>query len=114
MFAETADPSLSTVREFVDVDGHREHRRDATEYPVETVSLNDLLEEHAAPRRIDYLSVDTEGTESEILEAFDFTRWEVAAVTVEHADNSARRDRVHSLLTTHGFERVFPGISLFG
>ena len=41
-------------------------------YKVETISLNDMLELHNAPLIIDYLSIDTEGSEYEILSCLDF------------------------------------------
>jgi len=42
--------------------GNRSFDEDATvRYPVETTTLDRLLEEHDAPRKIDFISVDTEG-----------------------------------------------------
>ncbi|HEX3806149.1 MAG TPA: FkbM family methyltransferase, partial [Gaiellaceae bacterium] len=84
-FAETSDPFLSSIREFAATPEYAAQQRDAMTYPVETISLNDLLDEHSAPGRIDYMSVDTEGTELEILSTFDFDRYEVRVLTVEHA-----------------------------
>ena len=43
-------------------------------------SLNSMVRR----AEIDYLSVDTEGSEFEILKALDFSRWRFAVVTVEH------------------------------
>ena len=34
---------------------------------METVSLNQLLEQYNAPNKIDYISIDTEGAEFEII-----------------------------------------------
>lgn len=113
-FAETERPEYSTLHHFVGQDdGHREHRRSAIEYHVESVSLNDLLAEHAAPRRIDYLSVDTEGTEYEILKEVDFRRWEIRVLTVEHNHDPTRKKKVFDLLSNQGFCRVFEELSLF-
>lgn len=112
-FIEAADASLSTISDYVDADGHREQRRDSVTYPVDTVSLNDLLDEHSAPKRIDYLSLDTEGTEFEILRTFNFDRYDVRAITVEHAYNPSRRDRVYELMLSRNFTRVYADISLW-
>ena len=81
-------------------------------YDVETVSLNDLLSYHKAPTIIDYASIDTEGSEFEILDSFDFNQHQFRVLTIEHNHTSARED-IHSLLTSHGYDRVFSDISSF-
>lgn len=53
---------------------HSNLRKKGKNYHVETVSLLDLLNEHNAPYEIDYLSIDTEGSEFDILKAFDFKK----------------------------------------
>ena len=113
-FAETSEPEYSTVRNLVGVeDGNEAFRAAATVYDVATVSLNDLLSEHSAPSRIDYLSIDTEGSEYEILQAFDFTSRDVRVITVEHNFDRVRRARVYDLLAGHGFRRVLEDTSLW-
>ena len=113
-FTETAEAEYSTVSQFAGQrDGHQDRRRAGTEYEVETVSLNDLLDQHAAPGPIDYLSVDTEGSEYEILSAFDFSRHEISVLTVEHSNDPIRRNQLLQLLSRHGFCRVLEQISLF-
>lgn len=73
-------------------------------YTVETVSLDDLLRDAAAPQGFDYLSVDTEGTELEILSAFDLGHWRPSVVTVETNENSAQ---ISKLFTEHGYRQIF-------
>ena len=67
-----------------------------------TVSLNDLLIKYGAPRRIDYLSIDTEGNEFPILNAFPFDRWDIPLLTVEHNFTPRRKD-IRDLLEGHGY-----------
>lgn len=110
LFNETDPPVHSTIDAYSDGDLHAESRRGGTRYEVETVSLNDLLAQHGAPRRIDYLSVDTEGSELDILRAFDFDAWEVGLISVEH-NYTARRDGLFELLTGKGFRRKFEALS---
>jgi hypothetical protein len=78
---------------------------------VETVSLLDLLIQNQAPQKIDYLSIDTEGSELEILSNFDFQRFEVNVLTVEHNFVSISREALYRHLTNHGFRRVCTPIS---
>ena len=51
---------------------------------IDTISLNDLLEKHKAPKKIDYISLDTEGSEYEILSTFDFNKYKVKIWSIEH------------------------------
>jgi FkbM family methyltransferase len=69
---------------------------------VSTVSLHEFLRKHNAPRTIDYLSIDTEGSEYEILKNFPFDEWEVRLITVEHNFTPIRQS-IRELLTSKGY-----------
>ena len=81
-------------------------------YLVSTVSLNDLLEEHQAPSLIDYISIDTEGSEFDILNSLDFDKWSFRTLTVEH-NFAEQRDHIYQLLTANGYLRVNTEMSRF-
>jgi len=100
----------STIDHYSGGDALAKTREGGELYPVETVSLNDLLTFWRAPRRIDYLSVDTEGSELDILSAFDFAAWDVRLITVEH-NHTPRRQPMHDLLASKGFRRKFETLS---
>ena len=61
---------------------------------------------------LDYLSIDTEGSEFEILEAFNFDSYLIKIITVEHNYNALRND-IYNLLTEKGFKRMFESVSLY-
>jgi FkbM family methyltransferase len=103
---------LSTINSFADSDFHAAARRKGEIYSVTTVSLNSLLRQHDAPTNIDYMSVDTEGSELKILSAFDFSRYRVRVITVEH-NYTPDRERIHALLTSKGFTRKFESLSFW-
>lgn len=92
-----------------DADGHGDRRsayKDAGELTVlTTISLHDFLRKHEAPKQIDYISVDTEGSEYEILKEFPFDEWDVRCWTVEHNFAPIRED-IHALFISHGYTRV--------
>lgn len=110
LFNEPAIAAHATIDAFSDSDELAETRRDGVRYEVESVSLNDLLAHWNAPRRIDYLSVDTEGSEFDILQAFDFDRYDVRLISVEH-NHTCKRDELFALLTGKGFRRKFETLS---
>ncbi len=111
-FNEAPIAELSTIETFNDSDFHSEARKSGLVYTVETVSLNDLLAQHNAPSDIDYLSIDTEGSEFEILQAFDFIKYNIRIITVEH-NFSPKRAEIYDLLIGKGYKRVFDSISSF-
>lgn len=109
-FAEVKDLELSTLSDFVGSDGHAESRRHSKSYPVETISLEDLLAETGAPEIIDYISIDTEGSEFEILSEFDFSKYKFRAISIEH-NFTPQREAIHRLLLANGYRRVLQLIS---
>lgn len=80
-------------------------------YDVETVSLNDLLDFYQAPTYIDYISMDTEGSEPAILKSFDFSKRKVGLWTVEHNWFERSRQEIYDLMTNNGYTRILPEIS---
>ena len=111
-FNETAEAEFSTIDALSRSDLHAERRQDGKRYAVETISFCDLLRAHDAPMGIDYLSIDTEGSEFAILEAFLPSHYEVRIITVEH-NYTDQRSRIHGLLTPFGYSRVFEELSMF-
>jgi FkbM family methyltransferase len=88
-------------------DKHRFKRNDSFEvYTVNTISLTDFLKKYNAPKRIDYMSVDTEGSEYEILKNFDFNEYQIDIITVEHNYFEEKRNLIKQLLEKNGFVRV--------
>lgn len=110
-FNEVEQPEYSTIAQYSSADMHAQHRKAGRHYCVESVTLIDLLAQHDAPKLIDYLSIDTEGSELEILKAFDFEKYDVHLITVEH-NHRADRAGIHDLLQSSGFVQKFEGVSL--
>ena len=107
-FFEARDPFFSTLSDFVSSDSHKRVKRKV--YKVGTISLRDMLRKHNAPRNIDYLSIDTEGSEFEILQSFDFDEYAIRIITVEH-NHTEMRERIFDLLSKHNYVRKYAEIS---
>lgn len=91
----------NTLVEYRSADGTE--RRFSDEYKVETVSLNDLLEQAGAPDVIDFISIDTEGSELQILSAFDFSKFKFNLMVVEHNFMEEKRTAIRSLMEANGY-----------
>jgi FkbM family methyltransferase len=111
-FNEGDIAEYSTIANFNSCDSHTESRRMGKTYSVNSVSLIDLLNRHDAPRSIDYLSIDTEGSEFEILKAFDFDAYEISVITCEHNFTENRQD-IYDLLISVGYQRKHENMSKF-
>lgn len=114
-FKETDLPVLSTIAEYESiVDANTNYRVLGKKYTVSTITLLSLLEKYNAPDVIDYLSIDTEGSEFDILEAFfqSNTRYRIKIITCEH-NYTENREKVYDLLTKNGYERKYQDISYF-
>jgi FkbM family methyltransferase len=111
-FNETNLPGLSTIDHFSNKDGHRDKRLSGKRYEVQTISLRDLLVKHQAPKHIDYLSIDTEGSEFEILNGFNFDEFNIRIITVEH-NFTPQRELIFALLTSNGYKRKYEDVSAY-
>jgi FkbM family methyltransferase len=111
-FSETSVGELSTISSYMNSDANRLLRKKSATYEVESISLADLLSAHEAPFHIEFLSIDTEGSEYEILRDFDFSKYSFGLICVEHnfTDN---RKKLNALLTSKGYSQVFEELSAF-
>jgi FkbM family methyltransferase len=113
IFSEVPDaPELSTASELKKVDHHSNSRKHSKNYIVESISLIDLLRDLNAPAQIDFLSMDTEGSEYLILKNFDFNAYSFNVITCEH-NFTENREKIRGLLERVGYKRVYENISSY-
>lgn len=112
IFKEVKMASLSTLQGFGEDDNHSKSRTDAINYKVNTLSLLDFLTKYNAPPIIDYISIDTEGSELEILKNFDFKKFKFRVMTIEHNYMPIRKE-IYKLLTSNGYKRIHEEFSHF-
>ena len=101
---------LSTIDAFSNFDMNSKARSEGKKYKVKTISLEDLLDKYNAPRIIDYISIDTEGSELEILSSFNFEKYKFQIITCEHNFNS-NREEIFKLLSQKGYVRKYTDVS---
>ena len=98
---------LSTIGSFKESDGHK---RTGRKYQVKTTTLRDLLVHFDAPSNIDFLSVDTEGSELDVLSAFDFGEYTFGFICVEHNFTPVRKE-IKELLESNGYSQLLSEVS---
>ena len=111
-FSENYLGELSAITAYAKPNASGILKRTTSSYEVETISLLDLLKEHNAPKFVDFLSIDTEGSEFEILKNFNFQSYRFGAICVEH-NFADTREKINNLLLANGYVQVHPDLSDF-
>lgn len=75
------DLSLSTISEEA-ANRHRAKKLTVESMPIHVVTLNEVLDE-VQPDRIDFLKVDVEGAEADVLGGIDLRRWRPRVILAE-------------------------------
>uniref|UniRef100_A0A7S1NIZ9 Methyltransferase FkbM domain-containing protein n=1 Tax=Eutreptiella gymnastica TaxID=73025 RepID=A0A7S1NIZ9_9EUGL len=81
-----------------DLDNKKTKGRSIT---LQTQTLEGILDEHCAPRTIDYLSLDVEGAEWRVLQNFSFSRYQFRIMSIERPGKKLGR-----LLRMNGYTQV--------
>lgn len=79
---------------------------------VKTISLNHVIEKEFKSKVPSYISIDTEGSEYEILKFFDFKRFRPVVFTVEHNFTELQL-KIDELMKANDYVRVFKKITKF-
>ena len=109
---------LSTLKDFLESDkismpNNTEMRlKSGTSVSVETISLNDLVRKYFNNICPSYISIDTEGSEYEILKAFDLNKYRPKVFTIEH-NHTENETKLDELLITNGYVRIFRKLTAF-
>lgn len=82
-------------------------------YELKTTTLNKVLKENLNDKNINYISIDTEGTEYEIIKELDFDKFYPEIITIEHNYEKKKREKIYSLLKNKNYDRYFKSISRF-
>ena len=72
---------------------------------LRTSLLEDILVKHKAPNEIDYIDLDIEGSEYEVLKTFPFDKYKVKYLSVEHNYEEPKRTYIYNLLSKNGYFR---------
>ena len=73
---------------------------------VECDILENILSDNLAPNIIDYLSIDVEGKELDVLRNFLFSKWKFRFITVEHnlyCDGDYNKKEIMKILLENGY-----------
>jgi len=106
------DSGMSSIIQFAYDDQYAYVRKKGIKYKVKSITLLDLLKKYNAPSTIDYISIDIEGSEYEVLKNFDFSKYRFNFITCEHMFVKKKREDIYNLLTKNGYKRISEDLSI--
>jgi FkbM family methyltransferase len=98
------DPACSGISD--ELGRHKERLYKTTtieKHTFITRTLQSILEEYNVPTYIDYMSLDIEGSEYEVLNVFPFDKWTIKMMSVEHNYEEPKRTMIRKLLESKGY-----------
>ena len=78
---------------------------ESTTKKLKTSLLHDILDKHNAPSKINYMNLDIEGSEFDVLSTFPFDKYSFDCITVEHNFEEPKRTQIQVLLAQNGYFR---------
>ena len=90
---EDKDSHIESSKDFLS------NNEDVFSFGATAVTLNSILEKSKAPKEIDFLSLDVEGAELEVLKGIDFDKFSFKYMLIEVRDIK----RMESFLLQHGY-----------
>ena len=79
---------------------------------VETISLNDVIKNYFQNKAPSYISIDTEGSEYEIIKSFNFKKYRPQIFTIEH-NHTKLEKKIDDILKHNNYERIFRKLTAF-
>tara|TARA_B100001057_G_C22771622_1_gene919830 strand:+ start:684 stop:1382 length:699 start_codon:yes stop_codon:yes gene_type:complete len=101
-FFENNDPYQSSLQK---------SENSLKKYQTDSICLNHLIKFHKLKKIIDYISIDTEGNEIDIIQNFNFKKYKVNFFTIEHNFDSHKRKKIFDIMIKNKFKRVYTSLS---
>ena len=108
----------STLNDFIDNDiksmpaNNELRKKNGKLITVDTISLNDVVKEYFNNNCPSYISIDTEGSEYEILKTFNLNDYRPKLFTIEH-NYTENETKIDDFLITHNYVRIFRKLTSF-
>ena len=106
-FELNEDRQHSSITGFSSTPSSSLHRR----IKVKAFSLDSILEQENTPKYFDFLSIDVEGHEQNVLAGFTISKWLPRIVIIEHNDNPELKEYILKYFLSHNYKLMLPAFS---
>lgn len=98
---------LSSIAGYHNNDKHAESRSGLPTTKVPYINLNRTLIQNIPDGKIDFMSIDTEGSELDIIKGFDFLQFDVSCICIEVNDRDRDAEKITEILLNNNYRRAF-------
>ena len=104
----TDSHGFSSLLEYQEGDSNREIRRGISEgvISVDTINPTELLTRFRIPEYVDYLSLDVEGAEFDVIKNIDIEKYRIALMSIEHNHQQEKQAAIRSYLSGYGYQVI--------
>ena len=75
-------------------------------HKVKAFTLSEIFEKHLTTNVLDFLSIDIEGKDFEVLKSIDFSKFQINAICIEH-NNRKDSDQIIKYMNDKGYLNVY-------
>lgn len=112
-FVQAEDSTLSTIKG-LDTDRNVIYKN---VIKVPGLSLYDIFKKYNTPKNIDYMSIDIEGNELDVLFGFfkdkNNKEYDIKCLTIEHNHDEFKRKHIYDIMAENGYVRRFKSLSFW-
>lgn len=104
----TDSHGFSSLLEHQDSDSNRQIRKaiSAGVFNVDTINPTELLDRFSVPEYIDYLSLDVEGAELDVIQNIDMVKYHIALMSIEHNHEEEKQKAIRAHMSGLGYQVV--------
>lgn len=94
---------LTGIVEHIKGEFHLDNTRDSPRLELTTTKTQKVFDDHEVPSVVDFLSLDTEGSEFNVLRGIDHSRHCFKSMAIEHNLIEPTRSHIREFLEGHGY-----------
>lgn len=101
-FTKSKYPEISGITNYLSARNWEYHIDEKIK--MKTSILDEILQENNVPQFIEYMNLDVEGMEFEILKSFPFNKYKFGILSIEHNYQEPKRTEIKNLLEKNGYK----------
>lgn len=113
-FTETREGEYSAFTSlYMNPLSNESKRSPVSSYLVRTITLDELFEQFNSPKIIDFLTIDTEGSEIQVINGINFKKYKFKIICIEMNYSKIKSEIINKKLQAEGYMQILKSLSSF-